>query len=146
MQRCDETDQKRAEAAWERTYFSHPIDRAIPPSININPSTLLDINHTTSIDSRPKPKTTVSEKDKFDNQYLTPDKFGIFKDPDGYAKAIDERTLHVPREDIADILQTANEADNLYMQQRTITEHQQKVTKEFYNTAGDIDKRFKQKS
>ena len=32
------------------------------------------------------------------------------------------------------------------MKQRTITEHQQKVTKEFYDTAGGIDKRFKQKS
>ncbi|KAF3549056.1 hypothetical protein DY000_02007847 [Brassica cretica] len=29
------------------------------------------------------------------------------------------------------------------MQQRTITEHQQKVTKEFYDTAGGIDKHFK---
>ncbi|KAF2618414.1 hypothetical protein F2Q68_00039186 [Brassica cretica] len=37
-------------------------------------------------------------------------------------------------------------ADNLFMQQRTITEHQQKVTKEFYDTAGGIDKCFKQRS
>ncbi|KAF2581442.1 hypothetical protein F2Q68_00005189 [Brassica cretica] len=93
MQRCDKTDQKRAETAWGRTHFSHPIDRAIPPSIDINPSTSIDINYTTSIDSRPTPKTTVSEKDKSDNQYLTPDKFGIFRDPDGYAKAIDGQEL-----------------------------------------------------
>ncbi|KAF3508557.1 hypothetical protein F2Q69_00007102 [Brassica cretica] len=138
MQRCDKTDQKRAETAWGRTHFSHPIDRAIPPSIDINPST--------SIDSRPTPKTTVSEKDKSDNQYLTPDEFGIFRDPDGYAKAIDGRTLHVSREDISDILHTANGADNLFMQQRTITEHQHKVTKEFYDTAGGIDKSIKQRS
>ncbi|KAF3512113.1 hypothetical protein F2Q69_00007090 [Brassica cretica] len=138
MQRRDETDQKRAEAAWERTHFSHPIDRVIPPSIDINPST--------SIDIRPKPKITISEKDKFDNKYLTPNEFGIFRDPDGYAIAIDGRTLHVSREDIADILQTANGADNLFMQQNTFPEHQQKVTKEFYDTAGGIDKRFKQKS
>jgi len=105
MKRRDETDQKRAEAAWERTHFSDPIDRAIPPSIDINPSTSIDINHTTSIDIRPKPKSTVSEKDKFDNQYLTPDEFGIFKDPDGNTRAIEGRTLHVSREDIADILQ-----------------------------------------
>ncbi|KAF2601775.1 hypothetical protein F2Q70_00026239 [Brassica cretica] len=115
MQRRDETDQKRAEAAWERTHFSHPIDRAIPPLIDINPSTSIDINHTTSIDIRPKPKSTVSEKDKFDNQYPTPDEFGIFRDPNGYAKAIDGQ-------------------------------HQQKVAKEFYDTAGGIDKRFKQRS
>ncbi|KAF2569597.1 hypothetical protein F2Q68_00025493 [Brassica cretica] len=68
------------------------------------------------------------------------------EDPNGYAKAIDGRTLHVSREDIADILQIANGADNLFMQQHTITEHQQKVTKELYDTAGGIDKSFKQRS
>ena len=114
--------------------------------MDINPSTSIDINNTTSIDSHPKPTTTVSEKDKSDNQYLTPDEFVIFRDPDGYAKAIDERTLHVSREDIADILQTAIGADNLFIQQPTITEHQQKVTKEFYDTTGGIDKCFKEKS
>ncbi|KAF2600762.1 hypothetical protein F2Q68_00009786 [Brassica cretica] len=153
MQRHDETDQKRAEAVWGRSHFSHPIDRAIPPSIaraippsiDINPSTLIDINHTTSIEIRPKPKPTISEKDTPDNQYLTPDEFGIFRDPDGYAKAIDGCTLHVSREDIADILQTANGTDDLFMQQHTITEHQQKVTKEFYDTAGGMDTSFKQR-
>ncbi|KAF3514530.1 hypothetical protein F2Q69_00006226 [Brassica cretica] len=134
------------EAAWERIHFSHPIDRVIPPSIDINPSTSIDINHTTSIDIRPNLKTTVSKKDKFDNQYLTPDEFGIFRDPNGYARAIDGRTLYVSREDIADILQTANGADNLFVQQHNFPEHQQKVTKEFYDTTGGIDKRFKQKS
>ncbi|KAF3598294.1 hypothetical protein F2Q69_00035144 [Brassica cretica] len=143
-QRCDETDQKRAEAAWGRTHFIHPIDRAIPPSIDIHPSTSININNTTSIDNHPKPKIIVSEKDKSDNQYLTPDEFGIFRDSYGYEKAIDGRTLHVSREDITDILQIANGADNFFMQQHTITEHQQKVTKEFYDTAGGLDKRFKQ--
>ncbi|KAF2545855.1 hypothetical protein F2Q70_00022235 [Brassica cretica] len=123
----------------------HPIDRASHPSIDIYPSTSIDIDHTTSIDIRPKPKTTISEKPKFDNQYPTPDKFGIFKDPDGYAKAIDRRTLHVSREDITDILQTTNGADNLFVQQQNIPEHQQKITKEFYDTTGGIDKCFKQK-
>ncbi|KAF3551928.1 hypothetical protein DY000_02009821 [Brassica cretica] len=113
--------------------YEELLNVAIPPSIDINPSTSIDINHTTSIDSRPKAKTTVSEKDKSDNQYLTPDEFGIFRE-DGYAKAIDGRTQHVSREDIAD------------MQQRTITEHRQKVTKEFYETTGGIDKRFKHRS
>ncbi|KAF3538840.1 hypothetical protein F2Q69_00022999 [Brassica cretica] len=115
MQRRDETDQNREEDAWERTRFSHPIDRDILPSIDINHSTSIDINNTTSIDIRPIPKTTVSEKDKFDNQYLTPDEFGIFRDPDGYARAIDGQ-------------------------------HQQKATKEFYDTAGGIDKSFKQRT
>ncbi|KAF3509724.1 hypothetical protein F2Q69_00006264 [Brassica cretica] len=141
----DETDQKQAEATWERTHFSHPIDRAIPPSIDFNPSTSININHTTSIDIRPKPKTTVSEKHKFDNQYLTPDEFGIFRDPNVYAKVIDGRTLHVSREDIADILQTANGGDNLCVKQHNFPEHQQNVRKEFYDTAGGIDKHFQQR-
>ena len=70
---------------------------------DINPSTSIDIDHTTSIDIRPIPKSIISKKAKFDKQYLTPDEFGIFRDPDGYARAIDGRTLHVSREDIADI-------------------------------------------
>ena len=34
MKKRDGTDQIKAEAAWERTCFSHPIDRAIRPSID----------------------------------------------------------------------------------------------------------------
>ncbi|KAF3602911.1 hypothetical protein F2Q69_00034900 [Brassica cretica] len=64
--------------------------------------------------------------------------------PNGYAKAIDGRTLHVSREDIADILQTANGADNLFMHQRSNRE--QKTTKEFYDTGGGIEHSFKQRS
>ncbi|KAF2545618.1 hypothetical protein F2Q70_00022371 [Brassica cretica] len=67
-------------------------------------------------------------------------------DPDGYARAIDGRTLHVSREHIADILQTADGADNLFIHQRNIPEHQQKATKELYDTAGGIDKSFKQRT
>ncbi|KAF3540827.1 hypothetical protein F2Q69_00023216 [Brassica cretica] len=66
------------------------------------------------------------------------------EDPDGYAKAIDGRTLHVSREDIADIFQTANGADNLFMHQRNNPE--QKATKEFYDRAGGIDNGFIQRS
>ncbi|KAF2569001.1 hypothetical protein F2Q70_00025876 [Brassica cretica] len=71
-------------------------------------------------------------------QYQTP------LDPDGYEKAIDGRTLHVSREDIADILQTANGADNLFMHHRNNPE--QKATKKFYDTVGGIDNSFIQKS
>ncbi|KAF2556950.1 hypothetical protein F2Q68_00014744 [Brassica cretica] len=42
------------------------------------------------------------------------------EDPDGHARAIDGRILHVSREDIADILQLANGPNNLFMQQRSI--------------------------
>ncbi|KAF2618138.1 hypothetical protein F2Q68_00038560 [Brassica cretica] len=143
MHRRDETDQNRAAAAWERTRFSHPIDRESRPSIDTNRSQSIDINNTTSIDIRPIPKTAVREKDKSDNQYQTPYEFGIFRDPYGYARTIDGRTLRVSREDIADILQTANGADNLFIHQRNIPEHQQK---ESYDTASSIDKIFKQRT
>ncbi|KAF3559667.1 hypothetical protein F2Q69_00013868 [Brassica cretica] len=101
MQRRDETYQNRAAAAWERTCFSHPIDRESRPSIDTNHSQSIDINNTTSIDIRTKPKTTVSEEDKSNNQYLTPDEFDIFRDPDGYARAIDGQHQHKESYDTA---------------------------------------------
>ncbi|KAF2598150.1 hypothetical protein F2Q68_00011572 [Brassica cretica] len=38
MQRRDQTTQHQSETAWGRTRYSHPIDRAHLPSIDINPS------------------------------------------------------------------------------------------------------------
>ncbi|KAF2545702.1 hypothetical protein F2Q70_00021527 [Brassica cretica] len=134
----------QAEAAWEITRISLLIHRAIRPSIDTLHQQSIDNNNEISIDNRPIPNTTVSEKDKFDNQLLTPDEFGIFRDPDGYKKAIDGRTLRLSREDIADNLQTTNGADNLFMHHRNNPE--QKATKEFYDTACGIDNSFIQKS
>ncbi|KAF3568148.1 hypothetical protein DY000_02015496 [Brassica cretica] len=122
------------------------LHEASRPSIDINPSTSINVAHTTLIDIRSKPKTTVSEKDEFDNEYLTPDEFGIFRDPDGYAREIDGRILNVSQKYIADILQTTNGAENLFIHQRNIPEYQQKDTKEFYDAAGGIDKSFEQRS
>ncbi|KAF3586637.1 hypothetical protein F2Q69_00027412 [Brassica cretica] len=144
MQKRDDTDQFLAKAAWERTRSSQSIDTRHPKSIDKIPQQSTDINNTTSIDNHPIPKTTESEKDKSDNQYITPDEFGIFRDPNGYAKAIDGCTLHVSREDIADILQTTNEPDNLFMHPRSNRE--QKTTKEFYDADGGIENNFKQRS
>ncbi|KAF3486839.1 hypothetical protein F2Q69_00052482 [Brassica cretica] len=121
MQRRDDTDQIQAEAAWERTHFSQSIETRHQQSIDTCRQQSIDIKNTTSIDNRPIPR-----------------------DPDGYAKAIDGRTLHVFREDIAYIVQTANGADNLFMHQRSIPE--QKTTKEFYGTTGGIENCFKQRS
>ncbi|KAF2587185.1 hypothetical protein F2Q70_00035924 [Brassica cretica] len=135
MQRRDEADQQRAEATEERTRLSYPIDRTNRPSIDNNLPPLIDI--------RPKPKFTISENPNYDNNYLTQDKFGIFRDLDGYAREIDGHALQVSREDIADILQTANGANNLFMQQRTVPAHHKRVTKELYDTTGGIDNRFK---
>ena len=146
MQRRDETDQHRSETAWGRTQFTHLIDRAHRPSIDKNPSISIDINPSTSIATRSKPKTTVSERDKFNAEYLTLEKFGIFRDPYGHAREIDGRILNVSRKDIADILQTANGAENLFVHQRNIAEYQQKDAKEFYDAAGGIDNKFKLRS
>ncbi|KAF3565759.1 hypothetical protein DY000_02015859 [Brassica cretica] len=117
MQRRDQTAQHQSEISWGRARYTHPID--INPStwIDINPSTSIDINPSTSIDIRSKPITTVSERDKFNNEYLTRDEF--------------------------DILQTANGAENFSVHQRNIPEYQKKDTKEFYDAAGCIDKSFK---
>ena len=146
MQRRDETDQHRSETAWGKTRYTHPIDKAHLPSIDINPSTSIDINPSISMDNRSKPKTTVSEREIFNNEYLTPDESGIFRDPDCHARAIDRCILNVSRKDIADILQITNGAENLFVHQHNIPEYQQKDTKEFYDTAGGIDKSFKLRS
>ncbi|KAF3538566.1 hypothetical protein F2Q69_00023563 [Brassica cretica] len=144
MQIRYETDQHQSETSWGRTRTSHPIDRAIRPSIDTHHQQSIDNNNATSIDNRQIPNTTVREKYKLDNQFLTPYEFGIFRDHDGYAKAINGRTLQVSREDIANIFQTANGADNLFMHHPINPE--QEVTKEFYDIAGDIDNSFKHKS
>ncbi|KAF3540777.1 hypothetical protein F2Q69_00021686 [Brassica cretica] len=72
MQKRDDTDQIQAEAAWERT---RSIDTRHQQSIDKRPQQSIDINNTTSIDNHSIPKNTVGEKDKLENQYLTPDKF-----------------------------------------------------------------------
>ena len=136
MQRCDEADQHQAEATVERTCSNILSTELFAPSIDEKPPS--------SIDIRPKQKSTVSENPNFDNQYLTSDEFGIFRDPDGYARAIDGHGLQVSREDIADILQMANEADNLFMQQCTVPATHT-GTKEVYDTYGGIDNCLKKK-
>ncbi|KAF2619171.1 hypothetical protein F2Q68_00039049 [Brassica cretica] len=138
MQRRDEADQHQAETCWERTRFSHPCSRVNRPSI--------DAQHPSSVDIHPKPPSTVSAKTQYDNQYLTHNEFGIFRNPDGHATAIDGHALQVSNEDIADILHIANGADNIFLQQRNSPAHQQWDTNEFYDTAGGVGDRFKQKS
>ena len=81
----------------------------------------IDVTVSTSIDTTLNPNLSISKLNdnaNIDYSYLTPDEFGIFRDSDGNARAIDERILQVSREDIADILQVANGPDNLFSQQR----------------------------
>ncbi|KAG5388812.1 hypothetical protein IGI04_030353 [Brassica rapa subsp. trilocularis] len=74
-----------------------------------------------SIDTTLKPNLSISKLNdnaNIDYGFLTLDEFGIFRDPDGNARAIDGRILQVSREDIVDIFQVANGPDNLFSQQR----------------------------
>ncbi|KAF2572547.1 hypothetical protein F2Q70_00002962 [Brassica cretica] len=80
----------------------------------------IDDKPTSLIDIRPRPPSTVSAKPQYYNQYQTQDEF--------------------------DILQMANGAKNLFMQQRNSPTHQQRVTSEIYNTTGGVDDHFNQKS
>ncbi|WZY94124.1 hypothetical protein YC2023_066453 [Brassica napus] len=81
----------------------------------------IDAYVSTSINTTLKPNLSISKLNdnaNIDYGFLTPDEFGIFRDPDGNARSIDGRILQVSREDIADILQVANGPDNLFSQQR----------------------------
>ncbi|KAG5388643.1 hypothetical protein IGI04_030184 [Brassica rapa subsp. trilocularis] len=81
----------------------------------------IDATVSTSIDTTLNPNLSISKLNDYANidyGFLTPDEFGIFRDPDGNARAMDGRILQVSREDIADILQVANRPDNLFSQQR----------------------------
>ncbi|WZZ15693.1 hypothetical protein YC2023_108782 [Brassica napus] len=81
----------------------------------------IDATVSTSIDTTLNPNLSISKLNDYSNidyGFLTPDEFGIFRDPDGNTRAIDGRILQVSREDIADILQVANGPDNLFSQQR----------------------------
>ena len=81
MQKRDDTYQIQAEAVQETTRFSESIDTRHQQLIDQLPQQSIDINNNTSIDNRLKPKTTVSEKDKLDNQYLTLDEICYFQGP-----------------------------------------------------------------
>ncbi|KAG5393267.1 hypothetical protein IGI04_023230 [Brassica rapa subsp. trilocularis] len=82
----------------------------------------IDGSVSTSIDTTLNPNLFISKLNdnaNIDYGFLTPDEFGIFRDPDGNARAIDGRILQVSREDITDILQMANGPDILFSQQRS---------------------------
>ncbi|KAF3540875.1 hypothetical protein F2Q69_00022348 [Brassica cretica] len=93
----------------------------------------IDTPISTSIDSHSKPKLSLFTKKNMsiDYGFLTPDEFGIFRDPDGHARSMDGRILQVSREDISDILQEANGADNFFMQQRSIPDNIPAVPDEY---------------
>ncbi|KAF3529960.1 hypothetical protein DY000_02039607 [Brassica cretica] len=120
MQRRDEADRRTA------------IDREVQESIDREVQESIDRANRPSIDNNPPSSISVRNHHPLDS--------------DGYTRAIDGHALHVSREDIADILQIAKGPDNLFMQQHNIPAYQQRVTKEFYDTAGGVDNRYKQKN
>ncbi|XP_056854786.1 uncharacterized protein LOC130504220 [Raphanus sativus] len=71
-----------------------------------------------SIDALTRAQSRFHDPYDIRNVSLTPDEFGIFRDTDGFARALDGRVLHITREDIADILQVANGPENLFTQRR----------------------------
>ncbi|KAL0853976.1 LOW QUALITY PROTEIN: hypothetical protein Bca101_059128 [Brassica carinata] len=77
-------------------------------------ATSIDEHSNASIDTQPLP-FDLHNDNKLDSGYLTPDEFGIFRDPEGNARAMDGRLLQVSKEDI---LAMANGQDNLFTQAR----------------------------
>ncbi|KAG5384737.1 hypothetical protein IGI04_036207 [Brassica rapa subsp. trilocularis] len=81
----------------------------------------IDVTVSTSLDTILNPNLSISKLNDYPNidySFLTPDEFGIFRDTDGNARAMEGRILQVSREDIADIFQVTNGPDNLFSQQR----------------------------
>ncbi|KAF2572716.1 hypothetical protein F2Q70_00001461 [Brassica cretica] len=166
MQTRDETYQNRAAAAWERTHFSHPIDRESRPSIDTNHSQSIDINNTTSIDIRPIPKTTTSFRQPMEQitcSYINAtfqntnrkslmtqrfyweekDEYGIYRDDQGYARDLDGHTIRVHDRDIRRLLERVSRDEPSYI---CFPEHaslftQTKLVTEIY-TKDEINEMF----
>lgn len=93
---------------------------------------LIDTPVSTSIDSHSKPKLSLSTKNmSIDYDFLLPDEFGIFRDQESHARAMDGRIVQVSREDIAYIVQLANGVDNLFTQQHNIPDNNPTVIDEY---------------
>ena len=65
---------------------------------------MIDSRIKPSIDAHHVPDSEVQVQDNIEYGYLTLDEFGIFRDPEGQARAMDGRVLHISKEDIADII------------------------------------------
>ena len=50
------------------------------------------------------PDSVVQIENTTNYGYLTPDEFGIFRDPEGQARAMDGQVLNISKEDVADII------------------------------------------
>ncbi|KAF2533524.1 hypothetical protein F2Q70_00029816 [Brassica cretica] len=118
----------------DERYSTHSFNNTPPPSIDSVYSASVDTHphpakrSSASIDTSPGTsidiKVAAVEKEK--GNIPIPN-----RDQDGHARAMDGRILQVSREDIADILQLANGADNLFMQQRSIPDNVKAVPDEY---------------
>ncbi|KAF3541685.1 hypothetical protein F2Q69_00021941 [Brassica cretica] len=131
----DEEDKLLHHSSWKKK--SPSIDRYGSTSIDTQPHQPNNLRASTDNAYFPSINTNVDatrDRDYSIGNWVDDRYTRAMQDPDGYAREINERTLHVSREDIADILQIANGADNLFIYLHNIPEHQQKATKEFYDT------------
>ena len=85
----------------------------------------IDTLVSTSIVSHSRPKVSISTNKNMsmDFSFLTPDEFGIFRDPYGHARALDGSILQVSIEDIADIIHLANGSKYLLILQHRIPDN-----------------------
>ena len=83
-------------------------------------STSIDSDIMPSIDAHHTPDSELHAKDNSYYGYLTLDEFGIFRDPEGQARAMDGHTLNISKEDIAEII-TMNGSRN-FLDTRTRVE------------------------
>ncbi|KAL0898790.1 hypothetical protein Bca101_082751 [Brassica carinata] len=75
------------------------------PNVAHKRQTSIDMTTSISIGINPKLQSTAFTKKLKDYGYFTPDEFGIFRDPEGQARAMDGRIINISTDDIADILQ-----------------------------------------
>ncbi|KAF2543790.1 hypothetical protein F2Q70_00035648 [Brassica cretica] len=151
----DEEERLIHYSSWKKNAPS--IDRTVSTSIDTHPHQTSQKRASTDIAYYPSTDTGVDRVREGD--YMSQEQMNLMrvshmrnfstckdvmkqintKDPDGYARAIDGHALQISREDIADILQMANGAENLFMQQHDNPSHQQRVTSEIYNTTTGVD-------
>ena len=81
---------------WKKIFSTH--------HMQIRRQSQIDINTKPSIDAHHTPNSEVQVKDNTYYGYLTPDESGIFRDPEGQARAMDGHILNIFREEIAEIM------------------------------------------
>ncbi|KAF3592787.1 hypothetical protein DY000_02021348 [Brassica cretica] len=87
-------------------------------SIADNKATSIGHNTKPVIDTHHTPDSEVQLKDNTYYGYLTTEEFGIFRDPEGQARAMDGRILNISNEDIAEVIAMSGPINFLDTQNR----------------------------